>query len=79
MCDEAGRMCAGGFYLYAKGVPIQALFKRVFPDWLRPGLDPDWSFVDRLSFYNDTLYGPEREARIRELFAEHGIEVSFED
>lgn len=88
--ESDGKMCCVGIYLSALGVSDDSLrdSNTAYIAQARGGELPQqalWLFLgegredaDNLYAVNDRKCEPCREAKIKELFAKHGVEVMFE-
>jgi len=90
---DNGQMCCLGFFGLACGIEPDTLLGAGSPEEIADRAWPDWALLDSEGAYhlmdsetiellieaNDGKEAtePEREARIAELFAEHGVEVEF--
>ncbi len=91
--DNGGKMCCLGFYGKACGIPNEKLENANFLtyisedkqfDWLKnASIEPSsnsWGTLERdLALINDRLYEnePNREEKIKSIFADNGITVNF--
>lgn len=88
-CD--GKMCCLGFYALACGddpevlrnerSPAEVWDKTRIPGWLIDGAGNNTEIADALMKINDseTMPAVEREGKIWEIFANHGVSVEFVD